>query len=271
MADDRKNGSSTPQRFLEPPAVTALRQEARESNPSSPAPMQRTLSEDIREQCEDLKEAAEQTLNVVMDLDMEGRINWVSPSWKEIIGTEAEDAEGQLIRDLIFDSKAVFEEASENLARDDSRSQIVRFAIKVGPASIFWHEPSQPEEKEAFSHGDQNEEVQGTPQDEEENVLSLEGQGIMVYEQASGGGGHVSARFMPYCAINPCSQPNTDYVDVTSIHKPARSDHWSSSPACRVAWGGSRDARSLSDSPCRRWSQRSCPSSSPNAYPLPHL
>ena len=193
MAADSKNGSSTPKRFLEPPAVTALRQEARESNPSSPVPMRRTLSEDIREQCEDLKEAAEQTLNVVVDLDMEGRINWVSPSWKEIIGTEAEDAEGQFIRDLIFDGKTVFEEASENLTRDDSRSQIVRFSIKVGSESIFWHEPSKPEKEDVFSPGDETEGALATQQNEEENVLSLEGQGIMVYEQASGGGGHVSS------------------------------------------------------------------------------
>jgi hypothetical protein len=31
---------------------------------------------------EDLKEAAEQTLNIIVDMDLEGCIKWVSPSWK---------------------------------------------------------------------------------------------------------------------------------------------------------------------------------------------
>ena len=192
MADNSNDASSAPARFLELPAVTALRQEARDSNPSSPAPMQRTLSEDMREQCEDLKEAAEQTLNVVMDLDMEGRINWVSPSWKEIIGTEGEAAEGKLIRDLILDNQTAFEEAVENLTRDDSRSHIVRFSMKIGPDSVFWREPSNTEVDEEPLPGDQSEEAPESSQNQKENVLSLEAQGIMVYEQASGGGGHVS-------------------------------------------------------------------------------
>ena len=68
MAD---NGSPKPQ-FLAPPAVTALRQEARNINPK----MTRSLSENIKEERDDLKEAAEQTLNIIVDLDLEGRVKW---------------------------------------------------------------------------------------------------------------------------------------------------------------------------------------------------
>ena len=72
---DRYNKS----RFLAPPAVTALREEAYSSSPVGSVTMERSLSEDIREAREDLKDAAEQTLNVIVDLYLDGRIKWVSP------------------------------------------------------------------------------------------------------------------------------------------------------------------------------------------------
>ncbi|KAL1953090.1 hypothetical protein VTO42DRAFT_3609 [Malbranchea cinnamomea] len=197
MADTGKDVSSTPQGCLEPPAVASLRREARLSSPSSPgpAPMQRTLSEDIREECEDLQEAAEQTLNVVMDLNMDGRINWVSPSWKEVIGTNPADAEGQLIGDLILDNKTAFQDAVESLRRDDSRSQIVRFAVQIGPDSVFWREPPKPSSLEGPE--ERSETAGESAFNEDENVLNLEGQGIMVYEQAEAGGGHTMWMLRP--------------------------------------------------------------------------
>ena len=181
-------------KFLQPPAVTALRQEARQTPSPSPPPlaspsatsMERSLSQDIRDECEDLKEAAEQTLNVVVDLDMDGRVKWVSPSWREVIGSEPEEAEGKLIRDIVLEEKdkPVFEKAVESLKRDDSRSFIVRFSVKLGPASVFRGERSErgeelPSDTAVFESSD-----------DEREVLQLEGQGIMVYE--TGGGNHVS-------------------------------------------------------------------------------
>ena len=65
---------------LVPPTVTNLRVQ-------DGSPMERSLSADIREEREDLREAAEQTLNVIMDLSLDGNIRWVSPSWTDVIGT----------------------------------------------------------------------------------------------------------------------------------------------------------------------------------------
>jgi len=59
--------------MLAPPVVSHLRAQAAGSN------MERSLSADIREEREDLREAAEQTLNVIMDLSLDGTIRWVSP------------------------------------------------------------------------------------------------------------------------------------------------------------------------------------------------
>jgi serine/threonine-protein kinase RIM15 len=48
--------------------------------------MERTPSSAIRQEKDDLKEAAEHSFNVIVDLSLEGNIRWVSPSWQEIIG-----------------------------------------------------------------------------------------------------------------------------------------------------------------------------------------
>jgi len=51
-----------------------------------PGVMTRTVSSVIRAEKEDLKEAARDTLNVIIDLNLDGRVRWVSPSWKDIVG-----------------------------------------------------------------------------------------------------------------------------------------------------------------------------------------
>lgn len=187
MAD---NGSPNPQ-FLAPPAVTALRQEARNIHPK----MIRTLSENIREEREDLKEAAEQTLNIIVDLDLEGRIKWVSPSWRQVVGSAPESVEGQMISDLLLGNKNVFRDAIEAMKEDDSRSRFIRFTVQMGPDSVLKYAPEpRPTETEEGTHEYTTEETIEPSQAEGEqceDVLTMEGQGIMVYERDEDG--HVSA------------------------------------------------------------------------------
>lgn len=186
---DGRERSDAP-RYLEPPAVTALREEAR--NVAAPVPMERTLSQDIREEREDLKEAAEHTLNVIVDLDLDGRIKWVSPSWTEVIGTGAQEVEGQLIHDIALDKKDVFKEAVQSMKEDDSKSKIVRFDVRLGPLSVFWQGSKLPDEEDASaSDAEKTLLAQETAEQEDDNILSLEGQGIMVYDRTSGGSSHV--------------------------------------------------------------------------------
>jgi serine/threonine-protein kinase RIM15 len=163
--------------MLAPPAVSALRAQAG-------GLMERSLSADIREEREDLREAAQQTLNVIMDLSLEGTINWVSPSWTDVIGTTFDSVQGKAIKDfLVSDNKEVFSEIVESMKKDDSRSQIVRFTVELGPASklapIEIQDQIMAEGEEVLSQND-------TP------TIDLEGQGIMVYDRSSGGESHVS-------------------------------------------------------------------------------
>lgn len=167
--------SSTPG-MLAPPAVMSLRAGG----------MERSLSEDIREEREELREAAEQTLNVIVDLNLDGTIRWVSPSWVDVIGTLPDSVSGTAIADLIVsDNKTIFAEAVESMKKDDSRSRFIRFAVQLGELSQLLPLGSI--------------EGPGAPV-----VVDLEGQGIMVYDSASGGESHV--RVCP-----PMSSDNSSY------------------------------------------------------------
>jgi serine/threonine-protein kinase RIM15 len=169
-----------------PPAVTHLRGEAA-------AAMQRSLSGDIREERQDLREAAEQTLNVILDLSLEGVIRWVSPSWTDVIGTSAQAVQGRPIEELLLGEKRdAFQLAVESMQKDASRSQIIRFSLELGPASKLLLERGEDD----GGRGRVDEE------DELHETVDLEGQGIMVYDRSSGEESHVSA---------PISNSTADY------------------------------------------------------------
>lgn len=176
---------------LAPPAVSSLRAEA------IGRAMERTLSEDIREEREELREAAEQTLNVIVDLSLDGAVRWVSPSWVDVIGTQPSAVEGSSIADLIIsEDKSVFADAIESMKKDDSHSQYIRFTVYLGLLSRLLPVNEIPENDAAGA---------------ERPTVELEGQGIMVYDRTTGGESHVSSRpchvsrrFLPLTIPRPC-------------------------------------------------------------------
>lgn len=178
--------------MLAPPAVTALREQAAEAQPARQH-MERTVSQDIREEREDLKEAAEHSLAVIMDLDLEGNIRHVSKSWEEVIGTSAKDVVGKPVAELLVGNPNLFDEALELIKKDDSRSQIIRFSTLLGPRSVFRRKRSRRAE------GEETESPQSpqSPSREEEQILNLEAQGIMCYDRKTGAESHVSSRKFP--------------------------------------------------------------------------
>lgn len=175
---------------LAPPAVTALRKEATGPNAQHRVNMERTVSQDMREEREDLKEAAEHSLNIIMDLDLKGKIRYVSPSWREVVGTMPDEVVGKPVLDIIFAGKDGFAETIESVRKYDSRSHIARFSVRMGPHSILRRKRS----KTAVDGEQQS--VPASPTkteagEEEEQILNLEAQGIMVYDRATGAESHV--------------------------------------------------------------------------------
>jgi serine/threonine-protein kinase RIM15 len=161
---------------LAPPAITALKNEAAADSLPARVQMERSFSQDIQEGSRELKEAAEQTRNIILDLGLDGIIRWVSPSWTDVVGSHLEAVKGNPISKFIVDNPNAFTEAIDSLKNDDSKSQFVKFAIKVGAKSDL--EPMLTPEQKAEA-------------EEHNSILELEGQGIMVYDRASGGESHV--------------------------------------------------------------------------------
>lgn len=190
---------------LVPPSVDRLR----EANLAGRIQMERTTSSDIREERDDLKAAAEQSLNVILDLGLDGRIRWVSPSWKDVIGTPIASVKSTPIADILVSDKDSFANAVESMKKDDSRSQIVRFQVLMGPESVLRPSPVA---------SDEGDDAQPCPVEvaEDEQVLNLEGQGIMVYDWASGGESHV--RINPAWRSRTCELTGeSDHVDATTV------------------------------------------------------
>ncbi|EAW14214.1 protein kinase RIM15 [Aspergillus clavatus NRRL 1] len=203
-------GNGTPNaQFLAPPAVTALRQEARGIDPKFPS-MARSLSDDMREEREELKEAAEQTLNVIVDLDLDGRIKWVSPSWRQVVGTSPDSLEGRLISDFLVDNANAFHDAIQSMKEDDSRSRFIRFAVRMGPESILRYSPeSRPLEAETSDGSEEDQLPEGI--ENNHDILNMEGQGIMVFERTPNGAGHTMWMLRPF------SQPREVTIDLPPL------------------------------------------------------
>lgn len=189
MAGNNGNASQ----FLAPPTVAALREEARTPSYHRLAPDRRSYSEDMRAERDDLREAAEQTLNVILDLGLDGRVKWVSPSWRQVVGTDPDSVAGKVISDVLWNNKTCFQDAIKSMTEDDSRSRFIRFSVLMGPDSMLKpsRKPSAQDDGEAASEG-----VAEYPnyvrEEEDGDVLCMEAQGIMIYDRSGDGEGHVS-------------------------------------------------------------------------------
>lgn len=186
MAQDISPSSS----YLEPPAITAIKHDAFQSGPLARHAMERSFSQDIQEGTQDLKEAAEQTRNIILDLSLDGVIRWVSPSWTDVVGSDLAAVRGQKISRFISDDPTVFDTAIEALRSNDSKSHIVKFAVKVHTSSdmapIIPLQDGQEPGPESLSLDEAG-----------RATVELEGQGIMVYDRSSGGGTHTMWMLQP--------------------------------------------------------------------------
>lgn len=158
--------------------------------------MERSFSDDMRAERDDLREAAEQTLNVILDLGLDGRIKWVSPSWKQVVGSTPESVEGKAISDVLLTNKTAFHDAVESMKEDGSHSRFIRFAVRMGPDSVLKYPPEQHPRDSDHPIGENENEKQAPPeedsQDRQADILNMEAQGIMVYDRSADGEGHVS-------------------------------------------------------------------------------
>lgn len=147
--------------------------------------MERSATMDIREEGKELREAAEQTLNVILDLSLDGRIKWASPTWEEVMGIPFEAVLDKSMSEIAYGDTQAFADAVQLMRKNDSRSKIVQFSVRAGSKSVL----RSPVETIKSSMPDT-----GEPTNEEEiAIINMEAQGIMVYDHATGQESHVSA------------------------------------------------------------------------------
>jgi serine/threonine-protein kinase RIM15 len=150
--------------------------------------MERSLSADIRTNREELRLAAEEPLNVIVDLNLDCTINWASPSWVDLVGSSPNSIQGVPISHLLVgDNKFVFEETTDLMKEDDSRSRLVRFSLNLGPLSKLNVATTPQTTQPSDGHSPR--------------IVDLEAQGILVAD-ASSGECHVS--FLAIRPLNTC-------------------------------------------------------------------
>jgi serine/threonine-protein kinase RIM15 len=216
------------QGMLMPPAVAAIREDAARDGPHR-THMERTISMDIREEREDLKKAVEQSMNAMLELDLENKVRWVSPSWQDLTGHPAGSLVGKPISDALLDNPTVFADCVEAIRKDDSKSRIIRFNVKL--PENFWtpqavaDQDGVPERLQLLvdeatdsvaveQHSDENKnsielgvqsdfpaEDTSPAQDPEQDVkplaVELEAQGMLVYDRTTGEESHTMWMIKP--------------------------------------------------------------------------
>lgn len=210
-----------------PPAVAAIKEDAAREGQNR-TPMERTISMDIREEREDLKKAAEQSMNAMLELDLEGKVRWVSPSWQELTGHPAASLIGKPISEMLVDNPTVFSDCVDAIRQDDSKSKIIRFAVKLPdnfwtdreaveateaepkPDSLNDLKPNAEEkpikdenamstDQEVQDEGNEEEKAAQPEQepDEKPQAVDLEAQGMLVYDRTTGEESHTMWMIKP--------------------------------------------------------------------------
>jgi len=173
--------------MLEAPAVAALKETAAGSR-IAPGAMERSVSMDIKEEREDLKRAAEESLNAIMDLNLDGTIKFMSSSWQQLTGIDAQTMMGKRISDYIYEHKTIFADTVESIRKDDSKSRIIRFAVELdSPTSS-----TDPLQDPSSLEGAEGASAIASEDFADRKRVVLEAQGIMVYDRSTGDESHVS-------------------------------------------------------------------------------
>lgn len=183
MAQDGPN-----RQFAQSPTVAALKYDAGVGPEPHKVVMERSFSQDIQAGAQELKDAAEQTRNIILDLGLDGIIRWVSPSWTDVVGTKLDSVKGTQISQYIRDDKDVFERSIAALKSNDSKSQFVKFAITTSHTGALG-----PMLDVSSSHSEKEDDES----QDEKCILELEGQGIMVWDRSTGGESHTMWMLQP--------------------------------------------------------------------------
>lgn len=108
-----------------------------------------------------------------------------------MLRTPKESITGKPISSILVDDKEAFQRAVEVMKNDDSRSYKLRFTVAMGSMSTLSKGQLSPEETPEDSK-DAAESLNGESTEAiEDTALTLEGQGILIFDRATGNPSHV--------------------------------------------------------------------------------
>ncbi|KAG4303259.1 hypothetical protein PCK1_000597 [Pneumocystis canis] len=122
----------------------------------------------------DLKQTAKesQRINILIELSLDGRVKWLSPSWEEVVGIDPGEAMGRPISEFIFGDEDVFLRATNVLLKDDTHIFRIHF-------NIMTHLPAIDDEEMKGFHSFND----LFYRDNMTGILEMEGHGILIRDR----------------------------------------------------------------------------------------
>ena len=145
-----------------------------------------------------------------------------------------------------MDDKDAFQRAVETMKSDDSRSFKLRFAVAMGSMSKLSKDASaisSPAESEVEAF-----QMDEMPEQQQQTTLTLEGQGILIYDRATGEPSHVSS---PNPELVVALLMSSDDVGCTPFRGAYRNHNRPRPSSGRIAWRWCGYVGAVSDMSCR--------------------
>ncbi|SCU83437.1 LADA_0C11452g1_1 [Lachancea dasiensis] len=170
--------------------------QSRKTFPSSPSGS--TLSYD-----EYLKVATDTSASILLELNMDGRVRYLSSIWKEIVGIESNEVVGQMISEILVGSeqdRSVFQRATDLMIAQDC-SYRVRFLVEAG-------HPNDSTSSSTDLSGTEHPDVSAV----NPSVIELEAQGIVIFDGVHKIPSHSMWIVKPFCELGAMDNLPQDLV-----------------------------------------------------------
>ncbi|KAG5519964.1 hypothetical protein PMAC_000241 [Pneumocystis sp. 'macacae'] len=124
-----------------------------------------------------------QRINILIELSLDGKLKWLSPSWKDIVGIDSKQALGRPISDFLVGDDNVFSRAINVLLEDDSHIFRIYFNVVTNLSPIDEIERdisfiSNNEETASFKNKNEV-----SSRKKLTGVLEMEGHGILIRDR----------------------------------------------------------------------------------------
>ncbi|KAG4304656.1 hypothetical protein PORY_002049 [Pneumocystis oryctolagi] len=136
------------------------------------------------EEEQDFKQTAKesQRINILIELSLDGKFKWLSPSWKDIVGIDSKEVLGKPISNFLVGNDSIFTHATNVLLKDDSHIFRIHFNIITNMFSVY-----DPEKNTTLAFNNENASFKDNNdafyRENLTGVLEMEGHGILIRDR----------------------------------------------------------------------------------------